>query len=94
MGAATGDVFTALAEAGYEPFNTEGDGGLALRNCPFHHLAQQYTELMCGLNQQLLRGLTEGAGDSSYTLVLDPAPDRCCVRLVPADRGRTNLFNA
>jgi predicted ArsR family transcriptional regulator len=83
MGAATGDVFTALAEAGYEPFHPEEDRGLALRNCPFHRLAQQYTDLMCGLNLQLLRGLTEGAGDTSYTLVLDPGSDRCCVRLAP-----------
>jgi predicted ArsR family transcriptional regulator len=39
-----------LRDHGFEPY--EGRGGeLALRNCPFHVLAQRSPELVCGLNQ-------------------------------------------
>jgi predicted ArsR family transcriptional regulator len=57
-----------------------------LGNCPFHRLAQQFTALVCGVNMELLRGVTDGAGDSSYLAELDPGPRRCCVRLLPAAR--------
>ncbi|MET0416709.1 MAG: transcriptional regulator [Actinoplanes sp.] len=72
------DLLAALVETGYEPY--EADTGLVLANCPFHRLARQYTDLVCGLNLHLLRGMTEGAG-APYRPVLDPAPERCCVRL-------------
>jgi predicted ArsR family transcriptional regulator len=77
IGAASPDLLTALTEVGYEP---HADGtGLDLANCPFHRLARQYTDLVCGLNLHLLRGIAAAA---PYRVVLDPAPDRCCVRLV------------
>jgi predicted ArsR family transcriptional regulator len=57
---------------------------VTLTNCPFHRLAQQYTELVCGINLQLLRGIADGAGDRAYVMALDPVPGQCCVRLVPA----------
>ncbi|MET0415860.1 MAG: transcriptional regulator, partial [Actinoplanes sp.] len=53
------DLLVALVETGYEP--READGGLVLANCPFHRLARRYTDLVCGLNLHLLRGMTEGA---------------------------------
>ena len=59
-------------------------GAVVLGNCPFHRLAQQFTALVCGVNLQLLRGVVDGAGDSSYVAVLDPGPGHCCVRLRPA----------
>ena len=49
-------------------------------NCPFHALAQEHTELVCGMNVALVHGMAERApGD--VTATLDPAPDRCCVTL-------------
>jgi predicted ArsR family transcriptional regulator len=87
MGAASGDVLAVLEEAGYEPRRQDHDnGGLELGNCPFHQLARQSTALVCGVNFQLLRGVTDGAGDSAHLVVLDPSPGRCCVRLLPALR--------
>ncbi|GAA3341225.1 helix-turn-helix domain-containing protein [Amorphoplanes nipponensis] len=85
-GAAAGTVLGALEDAGYEPRGDDEDGGLILRNCPFHRLARQFTALVCGVNLQLLRGVTDGAGDPGVTAVLDPGPGRCCVRLRPAAR--------
>jgi predicted ArsR family transcriptional regulator len=83
LGAVAGDVHTALDEAGYEPRVEREGGGLRLVNCPFHRLAQQFTELVCGVNLQLLRGVAHGAGDISRTPVLAPSPGQCCVRLPP-----------
>jgi predicted ArsR family transcriptional regulator len=68
-----------LVECGYEP--RPDDAGMTLVNCPFHALAQEYTELVCGMNLELMRGLVDGLGEPVFEPCLDPAPDRCCVRL-------------
>src|SRR5262245_38915116 len=61
IGAASADVRTALSETGYEPQDsTEPPGSVTLRNCPFHRLSQQYTQLVCGVNARLLRGVADG----------------------------------
>ena len=46
-------VLEALEEQGFEPLPTES-GTIVLRNCPFHRLARQHTELICGMNLCLL----------------------------------------
>jgi predicted ArsR family transcriptional regulator len=87
IGAAADNVLAALEDGGYEPQRQDRDSGaLALGNCPFHRLAQQFTALVCGVNLQLLRGVADGAGDSSYIAMLDPSPGHCCVRLLPPPR--------
>jgi predicted ArsR family transcriptional regulator len=84
-GTSAGTLFTALQDAGYEPHGGDHDDrALVLRNCPFHRLARQFTALVCGVNVHLLRGIADGAGESTRTAVLDPGPGRCCVRLEPA----------
>jgi len=72
---------TVLAECGYEPRADET--GVSLVNCPFHALAAEFTELVCGMNLELMRGLVDGLGTDRLGLEarLDPAPGRCCVRL-------------
>jgi predicted ArsR family transcriptional regulator len=75
VAAATG----VLNENGYEP--RPELGGVALANCPFHMLAQDYTDLICGVNLQIMSGLVEGLEDSGLEARLQPAPGRCCVRL-------------
>jgi predicted ArsR family transcriptional regulator len=82
-GAAAGTLLAALEDAGYEPHGDDPDGALILRNCPFHRLARQFTALVCGVNLHLLRGVADGAGDATRTVILDPSPGRCCVRLQP-----------
>ncbi|HCT80635.1 MAG TPA: transcriptional regulator [Micromonosporaceae bacterium] len=85
IGAEAGDVLTALEQLGYEPRQQDqASGAVALGNCPFHLLAQQHTQLVCGINLHLLRGVAEGAGDDAHLVVLDPSPGQCCVRLHPA----------
>jgi predicted ArsR family transcriptional regulator len=53
-------------------------------NCPFHALAQEHTDLVCGMNLRLLDGVLDGVGSTGLTAYLHPAPARCCVRLEPA----------
>jgi len=79
-------VIDVLQADGYEPVR-DGDDVL-LGNCPFHALAREETELVCGMNLAYLEGLTDGL-DATLQPELDPADDRCCVRLRhPAPRRR------
>jgi predicted ArsR family transcriptional regulator len=76
-------VCRELAEHGYEP-RTSGDR-ILLHNCPFHLLARDYVDLVCGLNLDLIGGLLEGLGRSDLHPRLDPEPGRCCVAITRAD---------
>ncbi|MDQ4011552.1 MAG: helix-turn-helix domain-containing protein [Actinomycetota bacterium] len=78
-------VLRVLEAYGFEP-RIEGRD-VTLANCPFHTLAQEYTELVCGMNLRLLDGLLDGLARTGLTARLDPAPPRCCVRLQPAAPG-------
>lgn len=69
-----------LHDRGYEPYRDE-NGALRFRNCPFHVLAQQSVELVCGMNQAFITGVLQGLGNSSMTAELDPRPGECCVRV-------------
>jgi predicted ArsR family transcriptional regulator len=67
-----------LEQCGYEP--RCDPGGVSLVNCPFHSLAQDYTDLVCGMNLELLGGLLEGLERTGLEARLDPGDNRCCVR--------------
>ncbi|MET7617899.1 helix-turn-helix domain-containing protein [Streptomyces sp. NPDC005408] len=71
-----------LERYGFEP-RSEGDA-VVLGNCPFHTLAREHTETVCGMNLQLLEGFLEGLHETGLRACLAPAPGRCCVRLEPA----------
>ena len=73
------DVAAALAAHGYEP-RVEGDA-VVLANCPFHALAREHTALVCGMNLHLITAMTEELGQLGVQATLQPAADRCCVRL-------------
>jgi predicted ArsR family transcriptional regulator len=66
-----------LAINGYEP--RRAGRRITLANCPFHDLASAYTELMCGLNVDLIQGMLDAVPASRLRAALDPAPGRCCV---------------
>ncbi|GAA0906838.1 helix-turn-helix transcriptional regulator [Pseudonocardia zijingensis] len=73
---------TMLAGHGYEP--RVGDGVVELANCPFHALAREHTELVCGMNLHLITAMLGERGPTGVRAGLDPAPDRCCVTLTRA----------
>jgi len=56
-----------------------------LRNCPFDALAREHTELVCGMNLAIMAAVTAQLHETALAARLEPAPDRCCVVLVPAD---------
>jgi predicted ArsR family transcriptional regulator len=78
----TADV---LAARGYEPAR-ESDG-IRLRNCPFHPMAREHAELVCGMNHALIAGILEGLNARGVRAELVPDPDFCCVRVRRADRA-------
>ncbi|MGN6679742.1 MAG: helix-turn-helix transcriptional regulator [Streptosporangiaceae bacterium] len=71
-----------LTEHGFEPF-TDENGSMALRNCPFHQLAERHREVVCTMNLALLEGVTAGIGAQDVRPALEPAPGHCCVVLHP-----------
>jgi predicted ArsR family transcriptional regulator len=76
-----------LEEQGYEPYMDERRI-MALRNCPFHSLALQARDLMCGMNQAFIDGILRGLGNDSVDAVLECKPGDCCVTLcAPTARG-------
>ena len=73
-------VQDVLRGQGFEPFQDE-DGTVRLRNCPFHHLAVQHRDVVCGMNLALIEGLVAGLRASGLQPVLRPQPGHCCVEI-------------
>ena len=74
-----GAVVETMADSGYEPRADEGR--VTLANCPFHRLASEHTDLVCGMNLALIGSMVAELGDNGLSARLEPAPDRCCVVL-------------
>lgn len=72
-------MLRTLESYGFEP--RTADAEIVLGNCPFHSLAQENTQLVCGMNLRLLEGLLDGLATTEFTARLDPAPGHCCVRV-------------
>jgi predicted ArsR family transcriptional regulator len=73
-------VLRALEAQGFEP-HRNADGTVVLRNCPFHQLAQQHTDLICGMNLCLLKAAVDNVDDSGLEARLQPEDGLCCVQL-------------
>jgi predicted ArsR family transcriptional regulator len=74
-------VVEVLARHGYQPEIRRG-GDIALANCPFHRLAVEQRDLVCGMNLDFLGGLLEGMGPAGPLMArLDPSPGYCCVHI-------------
>jgi len=82
LGRRSGTLPDALTVAGYEP-ETDLDGDLVLRNCPFHRIVQEHTDLVCSLNRALVQGALIGTGDDPERAELCPRTGRCCVIVHP-----------
>jgi predicted ArsR family transcriptional regulator len=77
-------VVEVLARHGYEP-EVGARNEIALANCPFHRLAEEHRDLVCGMNLDFLAGLLEGIGPTDrLTARLAPEPGWCCVRIAAA----------
>jgi predicted ArsR family transcriptional regulator len=69
-----------LARRGYEPVEDEA-GTIRLGNCPFHRLARDHRDIVCGMNQALLEGVLTGLERDDVIASLEPEPGRCCVTI-------------
>lgn len=76
-------IVEILAERGYEP--KLAPQGISLLNCPFHSLAQEYTSLVCGVNEDLIDSLLEDLPTQLHAL-LQPEAGHCCIRLIKQTR--------
>jgi predicted ArsR family transcriptional regulator len=70
-------VLAVLAAYGYEP-HRDGET-ITLGSCPFHALAEDHRELVCGMNLEVIAGVLEGAAAADLAARLHAAPGRCCV---------------
>lgn len=75
----TDAICDVLDYNGYQP--NVGPTCITLDNCPFHSLAQDYAELVCGINLDLVCGLLNALDETTWQANLDPAPGRCCVTI-------------
>ena len=78
-----GRVLAVLTAHGYEP--ARRDETITLENCPFHALAEQHRDLVCGMNLDVVDGVLEGAAATHLQARLDPLPGRCCVTVCACD---------
>jgi predicted ArsR family transcriptional regulator len=67
-----------LQSYGFEPFHDD-DGNIRLRNCPFHQLSRTYTDLVCGMNLDIMQAMVEELGLERLEARLEPEPGMCCV---------------
>jgi predicted ArsR family transcriptional regulator len=68
---------SSLVPHGYEP--RVEDERMLLENCPFDKIARTHTDLVCGLNLDLVSGVATGLGCDGLEVTLEPSPGRCCV---------------
>lgn len=76
-----------VAARGFEP-QPDGDG-LIPRTCPFDTLARSPTALVCGVDLDYVDGTLEVLRCRSLDPRLDPASDRCCVRVLQTGEATT-----
>jgi len=75
-GESAGSFEAVLERTGYHP------AGGVMRNCPFHRLAAEHTDVVCGANHAFLCGAAESTGRDPGDVLLEPGAGRCCVRVV------------
>ena len=78
-GSGPASLSDVLTNQGYEP-RTEDDV-LVLANCPFDSLAQEHTDLVCGLNRSFVQAVADGLGCEGVRACLEPRTGSCCVRV-------------
>jgi predicted ArsR family transcriptional regulator len=74
------ELGAVLAHLGFEPYRA-APAVLRLANCPFHPLAAEAPDIVCGLNLGLVDGLLEGVEAGAAKAVLAPRPGECCVEI-------------
>jgi predicted ArsR family transcriptional regulator len=71
-------LMAALERTGYEPV-LDGGSVIRLRNCPFHRLATEHRDLICGMNLALVQGMIDALPAAGRGARLDRREQGCCV---------------
>lgn len=71
-------LIAELTDQGFEPV-VDPAGVVRLRNCPYHDMARENTDLVCGMNLALMQGVTKGLGAKQVAATLEPHDGMCCV---------------
>jgi predicted ArsR family transcriptional regulator len=82
------ELAAVLVAQGYEPELVGAE--LRLRNCPFHALVGEHTQLVCGMNLDLIEGVVAGLAMTGASPVLSPRPGLCCVCVLLDPDGRAD----
>lgn len=86
------ELAAALVAQGYEPELVGNE--VRLRNCPFHALVGEHTQLVCGMNLDLIEGVVAGLAIPGAKPVLAPRPGLCCVCVLLDREGRPGALAA
>jgi predicted ArsR family transcriptional regulator len=86
-------VVRMLDDIGFQPELAPGSAEIRLRHCPFHELARDRQEVICGIHLGLIRGALQQLGAPEEVLRLVPfvTPSLCLVQIGPRAPGRNGL---
>jgi len=81
-------VVRMLDDIGFQPELALGGSVIRLRHCPFHELARDRQEVVCGIHLGLIRGALQqlGAPEEALRLVPFVTPSLCMVEIGPRPR--------
>jgi predicted ArsR family transcriptional regulator len=86
-----GQVVALMDDLGFEPRLSDGGDVIEMFHCPFHQVAQQHSDVVCGLHLGLMQGALQQLGSAVRATRLEPfaTPRMCLAHLgagPPAER--------
>jgi len=87
-------VVQMLDDIGFQPELAAAGDEIRLRHCPFHELARDRQEVVCGIHLGLIRGALQQLGAPQEALRLVPfvTPTLCVVQMGPRPPDPTHRF--
>jgi predicted ArsR family transcriptional regulator len=85
------EVVALMDDLGFEPRLTDDGHAVEMHHCPFHQVAQQHSDVVCGLHLGLMQGALQQLGSAVRATRLEPfATPRICLAHIgagpPAER--------
>jgi predicted ArsR family transcriptional regulator len=69
-----------MEDLGFEPRLAEAGAAVEMHHCPFHQVAQQHSDVVCGLHHGLMQGALSQLGSATRATRLEPfATPRMCL---------------
>jgi predicted ArsR family transcriptional regulator len=73
-------VVALMDDLGFEPRLTPDRSAVEMHHCPFHQVAQQHSDVVCGLHLGLMQGALQQLGSGLHATRLQPfATPRTCL---------------